>query len=329
MPPNTNNQGVPISPSWFVGAPLSKLFVILTAASYLVAHTRKTLSLLAMDSNRIRKHFEFYRYWTSKLTFANVGELIVGGLLLTFLLRKFEREMGSRKFLLFCLFCNIMTIGMEMILIQTEIMVSLQYAGPYPLLGALFCLFHRYTPRLYPRFFGVLGFTFSEKTFYYLWFIQVILSGGYSTITPTAIGILAALFYDSVSILHKLDVPDIVVRYAAGLGERVSEGPPRILVAGRAPRAAPRGGGVAPQQRPPVHPIFGQQQQQQHGGAAAAAAVRPSVRNNVVQQRPPPDPAAIEQLVNMGFPRPQVEEALRNSNNDVNRAADRLLSQMG
>jgi len=39
------------------------------------------------------------------------------------------------------------------------------------------------------------------------------------------------------------------------------------------------------------------------------------------------DPAAIEQLLLMGFDQQQVVEALQYSNNNVNRAADRLLTQ--
>jgi len=44
---------------------------------------------------------------------------------------------------------------------------------------------------------------------------------------------------------------------------------------------------------------------------------------------PPPDPAAVEQLVMMGFDRAQVVQALQSCNNDVQRAADRLLTESG
>jgi uncharacterized UBP type Zn finger protein len=64
-----------------------------------------------------------------------------------------------------------------------------------------------------------------------------------------------------------------------------------------------------------------QQQGQQH-------PMPPAQQQRDFPPTPPPDEAAIDQLVLMGFPRDKVIEALQNSHNDVNRAADRLLTQL-
>ena len=57
---------------------------------------------------------------------------------------------------------------------------------------------------------------------------------------------------------------------------------------------------------------------------AAAAAVAPRVPPQPVVA----DPAAVAQLIGMGFDQAQVEQALQQTNNNVERAADRLLSAM-
>merc|ERR1712045_455330 len=66
-------------------------------------------------------------------------------------------------------------------------------AGPYPQIGALLYLFHMFTPRIHPKFFGVLGFNLSEKVFTYFFIFQLVFSGGSSTIIPTMCGFLAGM----------------------------------------------------------------------------------------------------------------------------------------
>lgn len=68
-----------------------------------------------------------------------------------------------------------------------------RYSGPYPQIGAVLSLYHRFTPRLHPKFFGILGYDFSEKSMTYGLCAQVILSGGLSTIIPTLIGIISGM----------------------------------------------------------------------------------------------------------------------------------------
>lgn len=315
----------------FQGAPASKLLAALTALSYFVIHSQNAHNLLSFDSLRMRNQSSnnSHRYWTSKLTFGTAGELVMGGLLLTFLARKMEREMGSRKFVVFYLLVMALQIAAEVILVQTDLIYPafrLHYAGPYAQVAALFCLFHTYTPRLHPRFFQAAGLEFSEKSFYYFWFAQVATAVGWSSVGVCVTGWIVCQLYIHVSHLQSLDVPNSVATVLSKLGERFLSSPPPMLVPGVA--AVPGGGGGGARgggaRRPaaaaaPAHPVFGQAPPPQGTPQQVAAAQRAP---------PPPDEGAIEQLVMMGFDRPQVIEALQYANNDVNRAADRLLTQL-
>ena len=290
-----------------MGAPFSKLVGLATGISYLFVNTKHTVAYIAFDAVKIRERGDSYRLFTSKMTFATTSELVIGTTLLIYLMRKFEREMGSRKITLYCLFINVATIALESFLVANGSLMSfnLRYSGPYPLIGAFFSLYHRHTPRLHPRFFSVLGINFSEKVFHYFWLAQVASSGGWNTCYAIGIGWFAALMYDFLPVVKSLDVPNFLAKVAGDLSSRLLEASPRILV----PQAPGRGGGRmfnAPQPRPP-----------QQGNVRPTAAARAPVVA---------DPGATEQLVNMGFSRTQVVEALQSTNNDVNRAAELLLA---
>jgi hypothetical protein len=327
--------------SYFVGAPLTKLIVVSTLIMYLTANARELNAIMRMNAARIRDRGEIYRYLSSKVTFLTNGEFFVGITLLLFLLRKFEREMGSRKMILFCILVMTGTIALEAVFVHSPALLTFnyQYSGPYALIGALFSLFHQYTPRLYPSFFSILGVKFSEKVFYYLWFLAVAGGAGWNSVLAVMIGWMVALLY-RIDVFKNMDVPEPLAAILSDIGSRISEAPPHILVTAAA-RGGAGGGGAAA-----AAAAGGARRQPRPGGAAAAVAGgMPSLIGGGFGQAPPPgpnvrpaaaaaqrspptaDPAAIEQLVMMGFSRPQVIEALQWSNNDVQRAADRLLTQ--
>lgn len=316
-PPQRSPQGA----AWFAGAPASKLLTAFTVLLYVFVHNKHAESGLELDSYAMSKSGNTYRYVTSKLTFATTGELVVGTALLVFLLRKYERELGTRRFIVFWLLVNCLAIGQEVMLVQMLVTrnrvldlpqpLRWQYAGPYAVMGALFALFHVYAPRLHPRFVSLLGFQFSEKSFHYLWFLHCIGSGGWNTIIPALTGVVACVLYLNTP-LQRLDFPDWLVQKIQPVWDR--------LGLSDAPTLPPRG----------VNPVA--------GAAAAAAALQqqrapqppppPQVERPAVQEipMPEPDPAAIEQLTSMGFARSQVMDALRQSHNNVEHAANRLLS---
>ena len=90
---------------------------------------------------------------------------------------------------------------------------NLLYTGPYALIGAVFYLFHRYSARITPTFFSILGFNFSIKLFHYIWFLQVAGSAGTSSALIIAIGWTAALLYHKLPILQSIfDAPDSIAK---------------------------------------------------------------------------------------------------------------------
>ena len=123
--------------------------------------------------------------------------------------------------------------------------------------------------------------------------------------------------YLATSLDQTLDVPDVIAKPLISIGTHISEPPPRVLAAGRAPRGGGGGGGGGGA-RHNNNPL---------GVAAAAAAAAAAAQRPAVARPPaPPDPGAIEQLTAMGFERQRVLDALRATNNNVERAADRLLT---
>jgi membrane associated rhomboid family serine protease len=307
-PPNNApapDTAVSSQSAMFVGTPTSKLICLATVLLYVFLHSQKALSLTSFDSSRIRTDGQVYRYLTSQWCFSSPGELVMGSLLLLYWMRPLEREMGTRKYALFALVIiplvaaagEWIALRFITIILDTPSAVSWQYSGPYPLLGAHFAWFHLYVPRLYPRFTQLVGFTFSEKSIIYLWCLQVATAGRWGTVAAMAMGVVAWIIY-FYFLMNRLSVPNMVVKtISSALSGWV--GPWPVVTGAAATR------GVAPR----------------HAAAAAAAgALRPVVALT-------PDPAAIDQLTAMGFARGQVVEALRATNNHVERAADRLLSQ--
>lgn len=233
------------------------------------------------------------------VTFATTGELVMGTVTLAHFARRFERELGSRKFVLWVLESFVISL----VLIWTAAVVmmmhhtpqKLHYAGPYPTLGALLYLYYKYTPRLHPRFFGIVGFHVSEKIILYAFAVQVILFQGKSTVIPAVCGIMAGWF----SILYTVDVPNMIADSLTSCFRKVVDAPPPLVA-------------------PALMAASRQRQQPPHQAVRHNTATRP------VPQ--PPSQANIDQLTAMGFEREMVVRALQQTNNNVEQALDRLLT---
>jgi hypothetical protein len=212
--------------AYFKGALVSKFAIGFTVISYVYVANKGNGAMLQLDSQKMFGNntkgggFLLYRYLSSKITFLSPGEAIVGTSLLFFLMRKYEREMGTRKFVLFWLIVHGLTVVQEMVFLQgldarnlvldAPHPTRLVYSGPYCLLAALFTLYHMYAPRIHPRFFSALGFHFSEKTFYYVWYAQLILTGGWNVLLPIGAGTIATIIYTRTP-LQTWQVPESVV----------------------------------------------------------------------------------------------------------------------
>mmetsp|Transcript_4603 Transcript_4603/g.8852 ORF Transcript_4603/g.8852 Transcript_4603/m.8852 type:complete len:298 (+) Transcript_4603:164-1057(+) len=284
---------------WFLGAPVSKAIAISTAILFVVAEMNKWHDALMLDTTKIFDHAQFYRIFVCNLTFASMGELIFGSMALCPLMRRFEREMGSRRFAAFIIYSSFISTIFELIVFNIFFDID-RYSGPYPQLGAVLALYHKFTPRLHPKFFGVLGYDFSEKSMIYGLCAQVILSGGLSTIIPTFVGFLSGLLCVNLS---ETELPEFVYTMGLVVGKAFVDESPPIMMSRTVQRGAERAN------RPRGAPT---------GGARAPAPAAP---------RPPPPPPeeAIVQLTSMGFERQAVVRALQQTDNNIEAAANRLM----
>ena len=232
--------------------------------------------------------------------------------------------MGSRRFGAFIVYVSILSTITELIIFNIFFGVE-RYSGPYPQLGAVLSLYHRFTPRLYPKFFGILGYDLSEKSLVYALCAQVIFSGGWSTFVPALVGFGSGMLCVSVS---EHELPEFVytmckysgssivdegeklpmhsvspsISFSSLKNSRTANSAPAIMMARSVQRGAERGNR---QQRPPAG-----------GNGVALVAPRPP---------PPPSEEVIAQLTSMGFDRQAVIRALQQTDNNVEGAANRLL----
>jgi len=307
---------------YFYTAEISKAIVVVLVGSQFLSkifYSEGTQpdfhSSISLDYVGIVEAGEYYRCFIYPLSFESTGELFVGLTVLTPLLRRFEREMGSRKFFSF-IFLKMIVIATLLQLLSFKILpfnVRAYAPGPYPHLGCLLYLFHVYAPSLHPNFFGFFGFNFSDKALTYAACLYLMLNGGLASAIPTFCGYLGGLVSDTPKLpLAKLDFSDNMYSLAANIiqyfGFIDRDGQSSILPGRR---------GLVSQR---------------------------NVRNNNNRQRlvpppgleqpqfqpmptpPPPDPASIEQLTSMGFEREAVIAALKNAHNNVEAAANLLLS---
>jgi len=210
--------------------------------------------------------------------------------------------MGSRRFGAFVVYTNVLSTILELVVLNLFFDIE-RYSGPYPQLGAVLALYHKYTPRLHPKFFGVLGQDFSEKSLTYGLCAQVLLSGGLSTIIPMVVGFLSGTLCVKLS---ENELPKLVYSIGHSIGKCFVDEVPPVMMSRAVQREAERGN--RPRRAPNRAAMA--------GPVAAPIAPRPL---------PPPPEEAISQLTSMGFDRQAVIRALQQTDNNVEAAANRLL----
>jgi len=287
---NSRNFAHSSNQSWLIGAPLTKIWAAVTGISFAIKEGRKSHDSHAFDTNAILQQGQVYRLFTGPLTFRSTGEIIVGLCVLINLSRRVEREMGTRKFCVWLLGIGMMSTIMQLLVVG-QVIDWIRYSGPYPAIGSLIWMFHTTVPRLHPRFFGMFGFHFSDKSIGYVFYSQMILIRGMNSLIPCICGMFAAYLVDTIQPLqHAFDVPDSLASIVTTAMKRFIEDPPAPLV---------------PMTR------------QYHR--------RAQVPHTPVTAPTPPSESAVQQLISMGFDRDSVLRALRASQNNVERAADRLI----
>jgi hypothetical protein len=298
---NNNNDAAAAVPqssqsnqAWFLGAPWTKLSCLVFILVQVLQQQHTLPAFLQI------------------LQFDSTGDFVVGLAFLAMQLRRLERELGSRQmgefFLLLILLPSILQIVIFPVLLALDNDDDSHKVQLSVLLIASTTYWYTlYTPRLHPNFISFGGIRFSEKALTQLWGLYLM---GHSASTNTnnsmvniASGILTSALYFGFA--HQLEiVPNAVMNKIPwdALGSLFLLDPPPKLYA----------------------PLLMMGQQQQPPPQQRPTAPPRPAREAAVAAVPPPQ-EAIDQLTAMGFDEDRVRQALQQSNNNVERAADRLL----
>lgn len=283
--------------------------------------------LLALDQDAILSRSQYWRLISNQLTFHH-GLAVSLGLYSVYQFRVLERQLGSRKFgsvLVFVLFFS----GALQLVALTSVpwLAKIIPGGPYSVLGAFAVYYHKFIPKLHPRTFSVWGLNFSDKSSTYL-LMLVLLVRDFHASVPFFVGtFFGALF--TLTPLGKLRLPsflctifnflhplfDVVPASTLMLQRqrRVLEAQRRVNA--RFNRGRP-GQGFRDQLLPGTGGMI-------PGGDLAAGGMLPPR-----MAASPPSEDAIQQLMALGFDRERALQALQETDNNVEVAANRLLNDM-
>lgn len=286
---SSNNQ------AWFLGAPWTKILCLVFVL------------VQVLQQQQQHRHSDKLKVFQ----FDSTGDFVVGIFYLAMQLRRLERELGSRQMGEFLL----LLVSVPSLLNQFIFPVlfgspldddnATRTQFPILLLSTTMYWYTLYTPRLHPKFMGFAGIQLSEKALTQLWGLYLL--GHSISIVNIILGIVISAAYFGYFYQYNI-VPNAIcnkIPWDALKSLFLLDPPPKIyaplLAAGTAAAAA----------------------------ATTAAAARPrratAVAPAPAPARVPPPQDAIDQLTAMGFEEDRVRQALGQSNNNVERAADRLL----
>uniref|UniRef100_A0A7S2WHG0 UBA domain-containing protein n=1 Tax=Rhizochromulina marina TaxID=1034831 RepID=A0A7S2WHG0_9STRA len=289
---------------WWHRAPVSKALALGTLGSTLVVLSQghATAEALSLDAWRVLGSSEVWRLVTCHLPFSGLSELVFG---LSFLyqFRLYERMLGSAKFGAFLIIVASVASSLETFIVGSISSVPLTVApGPFAIIFALLALQHEITPVTKPAMLGVLGVNFSEKAVPMCLSLPLLFSQGFASILPSSVGFFTGWLYSQDFLgMQQFRLPRLIQDCLSFLFSRLLH--ERHALA-RPPPAA------WPSWRRPGDAVPGQAAPANHA------------------QAPPPQASEedILSLMQMGFERDDVVRALQDSGNNVQVAADRLLS---
>lgn len=336
QPPNF--QGKP----WFLGAPITKVLCICWALGSLWVFNDDGPENYTISYDHSRSLWTA-AMWSSPTdwVFQSTMEFFIGLSFLAHSLRRLEQELSSRRFVAWLLVTETIYVLVRFVAVATldeeiagAFVASNSARGPYVFVGGVLYWYKACVPRLYPRFLSstTLGLSCSEKTFPYLWALYVLSMRGTASLLVGGIGVFAsAIYFFLLSVSTKntvgnnvnlpfLDIPDAVVNllpWESLGGLFLLDSNPKVYAPFLTRAAMNPRGDVRPRRQP------GQ------GGAPVAQRARPMVppdETPIAVAVPVPPPEAVAQLVAMGFEEARVIEALQASENNVERAANILLT---
>mmetsp|Transcript_7286 Transcript_7286/g.7508 ORF Transcript_7286/g.7508 Transcript_7286/m.7508 type:complete len:316 (+) Transcript_7286:223-1170(+) len=275
--------------------------------------------IISLDLHELYKG-QLWRILLSPLGFHSLPQLLVG-LMLMYTFRQFERQLGLRKFgSLLCLsyLISILTQLAAIVLASMTGHHLLLTPGPFFFIFSLLPLFYQYIPRLHPLRISLLGLILSEKSWVYLLATQLLLCEGERSVMASIGGGLAGYLYLIEGLgFEEFRTPNIVeapFRAVYGLVSGFFHFPG---LTGRETERV-RGGG---RERERGRGMFGGLNHMMYpegpaGGGGGGFEGAPS----------PPSEDSISVLTSIGFDRPAAIRALGMAGNNVEMAANILLS---
>eukprot|EP01039_Chlorochromonas_danica_P001514 gene1515-1649_t len=280
----------------------------------------------------LRCYYEIWRVLTSFLVYDNLAQSLVT-LILLFNLSTFEMQMGSRKYATFLVFVWIVSLLLEVAVgVLAELVMAVRFvpaSGPYLLVFAPLALYYKFVPKIQSSQFKVFGMEVSYKSWIYLLSAQLMFNSGLPSVVSSLSALVAGLLYAGDHFgCQKWRLPRWLELPFRLIGRILSFLTPSF------PTNAMQGGNRQ-QGR-----LFGRAE----GGdnddddrrilnmpasssnyAASQLRNRGRGQGGLLDEPLPPDENAIAALVNMGFGRPEVIQALRSTGNNVEAAANMLL----
>mmetsp|Transcript_10967 Transcript_10967/g.15140 ORF Transcript_10967/g.15140 Transcript_10967/m.15140 type:complete len:309 (-) Transcript_10967:186-1112(-) len=305
--------------SGFEGAPLSRvLFVSTTLQSFMLSASMKRN--MGLDLGRVLAHGEVWRLFSHQLAFLDFGEAL-NGIVHIYWFRVLERMLGSRRFSCFLAITWTLSVSLAtgaIVLLGDRREDGATYLrlmpGPYFFIFSMYSLYFSLVPPTRPRLAGIFGINISEKSLVYLAGTQLFFSSGLRTVIPGLSGFLAGAAYLSDALkLYTWTLPKWFDRWFFK-PRRLDSTPmrnenPREELRERTPPA------VATRVTRGDATFLNDDQ------AAIDAAM---TAHAMASAEPSPD--NIESLIAMGFDRDRSIEALRATGDNIEHAANRLLS---
>ncbi|KAL6849949.1 hypothetical protein ACP4OV_020576 [Aristida adscensionis] len=281
--------------SGFQNAPVTRAVALTSGLLSIVFSAQRRGRSLGITYQDIITNFRLWKIFPSVFAFQLTPELFFG-LYLLYYFRIFERQIGSNKYSVFCLFTITVSSLLEilsLVLLKDTNYISALASGPYGLIFASFVPFFLDIPVTSRfRFFGL---NFSDKSFIYIAGLQLLLSSWKRSFIPGIFGLVAGSLYRlNVLGIRRMKIPQIIAsffaRYFAPSPGSTSRSSRSII-------------GNTPSQR-------GRQNQ------PPTTAFAPVVE--------PPE-SSIAMLVSMGFDGNDARQALMRARNDINVATNILL----
>nr|ACN35457.1 unknown [Zea mays] len=159
--------------SGFQNAPVTRAVVVASGLLSVVFSAQRRARALGISYQDTITNFRLWKIFPSVFAFQSTPELMFG-LYLLYYFRVFERQIGSNKYSVFCLFTITASSLLEilsLVILKDTNYISTLASGPYGLIFASFVPFFLDIP-ITSRF-RIFGLNFSDKSFIYLAGFQV------------------------------------------------------------------------------------------------------------------------------------------------------------